>query len=655
MTTVSSTLFGDQRMQCEDDAGTIISSSIPSSCCPTTSRSLIEKMAAAPPLPIGFGFAVVLMAMLLLLVVSFLLLAAKRFQTWYRLQHGSGIPTIYWRPRFINYQSGNAVTASRQMSSSTITNILPRMKRLQGPYDMYGTVYGISTAVVHVAHPIPALALLLSSSSSSQPPTATTTTTTTEKRGQRARGRLHGSGACKAPAYNHFKNFCGDGVFTANGEDWKQKRAAVTHALLKTTGDSGNWETKLERQAGAAAEKLVRTLSAQTSSPCNVLPILQRTTVGLIFQYITHTDLDEKLYGHEPHDAVAAAAAGEDDHSTASTVSSQESEDEKTTTKSDNNNHEGSLLQLFQSYLDSIVQIRMIILAKSRSIWFLLPQWCYRIFSTMSVEEEFTLIPIRKFSTMACQSAQKGSPLAGLQSLELYQSTKEGFSKNLLDEAITLLFAGQDTSAATLSWTLHLLSLSPKVQVKLAREVQRVMKEEDVDEGVSVLGKRVLAKMTYLDAVIKESMRLYPVAPFVVRRLPFAVTVGDKGQQQVTIPGNTVACIWIYSLHRHPDFWLQPDEFLPERWLVTDNVDAGITNGAYMPFAAGPRNCVGQPLAHVILRTLLAQLVVNFEFQDPGLTNDDDTDKARALRKDMQAGFTVLPKDGVQLRVVKRQ
>lgn len=77
-----------------------------------------------------------------------------------------------------------------------------------------------------------------------------------------------------------------------------------------------------------------------------------------------------------------------------------------------------------------------------------------------------------------------------------------------------------------------------------------------------------------------------------------------------------------------------------------------------MPFAAGPRKCVGQPLAHVILRTLLCQLVTHFEFQDPRLVGDATKDKpehARSLRKDMQAGLTVLPKDGIQLLVHERK
>ena len=605
------------------------------------------------------------------------LLLLKRYWTWWKLRQ-TGIPTVYWRPRFINYQYKHG---DQQMSSSTITNILPRMKRLQGPYDMYGTVYGISTAVVHVAHPVPALALLAASSSSSVTKSTSANTQTTR------RSRLDGCGACKAPAYNHFKSFCGNGVFTADGTDWKEKRAAVSHALLKVPGSS--LEAKLQCEAHRAAQKLVRVLQRKCRhnnnnnnrpNALNILPLLQRTTVGLIFRYITHVDLEETLYGVDETNGTATANFHGDDHSTASTVSSHDSsppEMTTTTTKHPNDEAatvvEGSLPQLFASYLESIVQIRMIILAKSRSIWFLLPQWFYRVFSTMAVDEAYTMTPIRKFSTLACQTAVEGSPLHRLQQLPLYQTPHPNrqpkepkVSQNLLDEAITLLFAGQDTSAATLSWTLHLLSLSPRVQSKLADEVRSVMRQNNLS-GEDVFSKRVLTQMSYLDAAIKESMRLYPVAPFVVRRLPSSVTVcgGSKDDKapRVQLPTDTVACIWIYSLHRHPDFWSQPNEFLPERWLSeSSTMDAGITNGAYMPFAAGPRNCVGQPLAHVILRTLLAQLVSHFEFHDErlGSISDDSNSSspdagAKSLRKDMQAGFTVLPKDGVQLLVRERK
>jgi cytochrome P450 len=196
--------------------------------------------------------------------------------------------------------------------------------------------------------------------------------------------------------------------------------------------------------------------------------------------------------------------------------------------------------------------------------------------------------------------------------------------------------------------------LSPEIQDKLAKEVRAVYQSGSLVNGQWT--KRALAEIPYLDAVIKESMRLYPVAPFVVRRLPEDLSVGGP----VKLPAETVACVWIYSLHRHPDFWSRPHNFSPERWLLSptatstsDEIDPGRTNGAYMPFAAGPRNCVGQPLAHAILRTLLASLVVHYEFRHPALVADPQWDPT-TLRKDMQAGFTVLPQNGVEVLVRAR-
>ena len=101
------------------------------------------------------------------------------------------------------------------------------------------------------------------------------------------------------------------------------------------------------------------------------------------------------------------------------------------------------------------------------------------------------------------------------------------------------------------------------------------------------------------------------------------------------------------------EIWNCPDDFVPERWLLNaedPKKDVGQSNGAYMPFASGPRNCVGQPLAHVILRTLLAKLLYLYEFVEPRF----DGNNSKELLKDMQAGFTVLPTGGVKLLVRSR-
>jgi cytochrome P450 len=173
------------------------------------------------------------------------------------------------------------------------------------------------------------------------------------------------------------------------------------------------------------------------------------------------------------------------------------------------------------------------------------------------------------------------------------------------------------------------------------------------------ISKTMIAQMPYLDAVIKESMRLYPVAPFVVRKLTTNITIpGEKCNDQSTatiLPSSTFACIWIYALHRNSELWHSPDEFIPERWIDPQlrEMDAGQEEpGAYIPFAMGPRNCLGRPLAQVVLRVLLARLLNRYMVIDPryeALKGESSTVDTKCLRKDMQAGFTVLPSNGLEL------
>mmetsp|Transcript_22642 Transcript_22642/g.34213 ORF Transcript_22642/g.34213 Transcript_22642/m.34213 type:complete len:525 (-) Transcript_22642:60-1634(-) len=473
-------------------------------------------------------------------------------------------PTIMWYPKFFSYRYGE----NSKMSSRTITNILKRMVELNGPYGCYGTIYGLSTPILHMAHPKPVRAVLHDLPAVRKSPLSNTV--------RHSSFIAHSSGASKAPAYNHFFNFCGKGVFTADGEEWRAKRASVLHCLMLRKG------IKNMTVARRIARSLVNDLLSNSSkNKQNVVPTIQRATLGLIYQYLTHAQPDVPL----------------------------------------------------ESYLTAITRIRMILLAQSRSIWYLLPRWCYESFSCMYHREEKVLLPIREIAASTIKHAQPDSPLGQL----LNQTQSHSSSRDILDEAITLLFAGQDTSAATLSWTLHLLSLHPDIQNRLANEVQSAQD---------------FTKLPLLDAVLKESMRLYPVAPFVVRHLTQDISVSDK----VILPKGAFACIWIYSLHRNPNIWtLDPNSFIPDRWMNGDLTKLELDS--YMPFCSGPRNCLGQPLAQPWLRTILGTLVQSIEFIDDRLAVDKDThtSNAKELSLEMQAGFTVLPLGGVHLRVQPRQ
>ena len=274
------------------------------------------------------SFSVPLLPFLIVVVVVLVLLVApcwiKRRRT-YRSLVRCGFPTVFWRPKFVNYNdelerdekdanhrlattSGHATTTplvKKKLASSTITNIIPRMQRLNGPYGMYGTVYGVSTAVVHVAHPVPAMALLGASSQQvlkqNKPDAAPGKRLSWFSSLQPPNKIDHGStlGATKAPAYNHFKNFCGEGVFTADGDDWRSKRAAVLHALLRCAKTTTSFQERIETEANRAADRLCHFVDHNIQanngeSPVyktNIVPVLQRATIGLIYRYITHTDL----------------------------------------------------------------------------------------------------------------------------------------------------------------------------------------------------------------------------------------------------------------------------------------------------------------------------------------------------------------------------
>jgi len=605
--------------------------------------------------------------------IGVLLVCLKRYRTK-KLLEQCGLPTVYWRPRFVNY---NAFEDREKLAASTITRILPKMKQRGGPYGMFGTVYGTATPVIHMAHPVPAKAILSGR-------------ITRNVKGNTRRPSV--SIACstatsKAPAYNHFKNFTGEGVFTADGEDWKAKRSAIIHCLIKgTASSSSDISKRLEDEANRAASTFCYQIQAiQQNNPtycdrygvatANIVPLLQRSTIAFIYRYITHSDPKWLLpanivynsTNNSDKEQIDTVCTEDSDSESMSSASSSDESNKNISEATNDGCSVSSQPSMLTSYLSSILRIRMIILANSRSIWFLLPRCFYHLFSSLYRDEESTLGPIRKFAQMACEDALPHSPLWKLSKMEGPYSNKnfsnvgdkisfgrQRFNKNLLYEATTILFAGQDTSAATLSWTLHLLSMYPKIQNKLAKEVLETLNE---DEDFSKIGdhritKKTISKLSYLDAVVKESMRLYPVAPFIVRRLQEDVLIATENNDgTLTLPANSMALIWIYGLHRNPKFWNNPDEFIPERWIDVDLKDPGQHNGAYIPFASGPRNCLGQPIAHIVIRTILARLIYQFEFSDvrsriPGNAED--------LRIEMEAGFTVLPGGGVHLEIRNR-
>ena len=150
------------------------------------------------------------------------------------------------------------------------------------------------------------------------------------------------------------------------------------------------------------------------------------------------------------------------------------------------------------------------------------------------------------------------------------------------DELVTLLLAGHETTASTLGWTFYLVDRHPEVLERLHAE------------AVEVLGDRLpvyedLHRLRYTGMVVEEVMRLYPP----VWILPRQAQAEDE-VDGYRVPAGADVLICPYTLHRHPEFWKEPEQFLPERFEPAQR--EGRPRYAYIPFGAGPRFCVGNSL-----------------------------------------------------------
>lgn len=184
------------------------------------------------------------------------------------------------------------------------------------------------------------------------------------------------------------------------------------------------------------------------------------------------------------------------------------------------------------------------------------------------------------------------------------------FSKvTLRDHMLTFIGAGHETTSTALMWTMYELSRHPDVQEKCHEEIDSILGSCDAEHVISY---DMINKFVYLSQVLKETLRLHPPVPILARQNKEDCSVGPYNLSK-----NHLLVICVLALHRHPDYWTDPQEFLPERWAPS-TPDSRFLKEAhkhpfqYMPFSAGPRNCIGQRFAHMEMVVLLAQLLSKY-------------------------------------------
>ena len=164
--------------------------------------------------------------------------------------------------------------------------------------------------------------------------------------------------------------------------------------------------------------------------------------------------------------------------------------------------------------------------------------------------------------------------------------------RELRDELVTLLIAGHETTATALEWTLHLVLSHPQVRTRLRAELAQVV-------GSAPVSAEHLPQLEYLDAVLREALRLRPILPNVARKISQPIQLGGYH-----VPAGTFVAPCIYLTHRHKDLYPDPEQFLPERWL-------GKKPDPYqwLPFGGGARRCIGLAFALLEMKVVMAVLL----------------------------------------------
>ncbi|GFW36027.1 cytochrome P450 4V2 [Trichonephila clavipes] len=218
--------------------------------------------------------------------------------------------------------------------------------------------------------------------------------------------------------------------------------------------------------------------------------------------------------------------------------------------------------------------------------------------------------------------------------LKLHFESKELNEEETVKEIVTFILAGFETVAMSMTWALYLIGLRPDIQERIHEELDKVF-GEDIDRDAT---EEDLNQLNYLHCVLMESNRIYPTVPIFGREaLKDTVICG------YTIPKGASCAVPSYFLHRDENVFPDPEKFDPDRFSPQNSTK--IPEGAYVPFSAGPRNCIGQRFAWMEMKTIMSAILRNYTFKSL-----DSRDKVLPVMK-----IDLVPSTAIRIRIRPRK
>ena len=193
-----------------------------------------------------------------------------------------------------------------------------------------------------------------------------------------------------------------------------------------------------------------------------------------------------------------------------------------------------------------------------------------------------------------------------------------------------IVIAGYETTSTALSYVSYVLATHPHEQLTLQQHIDTYFNPDHEDEMPSY---DILSQMNYLDMFIRETLRMYPIAPIVINRQSTeAFDVKGVG----VVPEGTRIAVDIYNLHFDAELWgpVDPHTFYPERFETKRH------SMAWIPFGAGPRNCVGMRFALMEMKMVLVRLLKTYSVIDCG-------EKTHSSFKNLKESFVIAPRDTI--------